>query len=180
MNKKSMLFPILFCCLFVFLAVSVTSMQIVQAEQNTEEIERIRIKNEEYEKTHPKPSNPPPTLQAAWCETSMNEKSLSVVSCRADGDIVVYIDKDTNAYHMGNCQYYAEKSGGDYSRPRWLSEVVLDGTRCALCVSDSLYYSQKEAVLRTKINDLECNVKILFGLVILSAVCVAANLLRKI
>ena len=179
MNMKLILFPILFCCLFVFLAFSITSVQIVQAKQTEEEIEKIRIKNEKYEKTHPKPSNSPPTLQTAWCETSMNGKSLRLVSCRADGNAVVYIDKDTNAYHTGNCQYYAEKSGGDYTRPRWLSETVLDGTRCTLCVSDSLYYTQKEAVLRTKINDLECNVNILRGLIILSAACIAAVLLRR-
>ena len=180
MNIKSMLFPILFCFLFVFLAVSVTSTQIVRAEQSTEEIEKIRIKNEEYEKTHPKPSDSPPPLQTAWCETSMNEKSLHFVNYRADGNAVVYIDKDTGAYHMGDCRYYAEKSGGDYTRPRWLSEIVLDGTRCTLCVSDSLYSTQKEAVLRTKINDLECDVNILRGLIILLTVCIAAWECKKV
>lgn len=173
MKRKSMLLVILLCCIFNSFGA------VIAAENETqspEEIARIQAANEEYERKHPRPQHSPRPLKT-FMELSTDGKSMSIGTVGAGAKTVVYKEKDSNVYHMGYCSYYAEKSNEDYSRPYWLSNIIMDGMRCSLCIDDETYYTCKEAIYRIDIEELsesnlEKKVQWQFWLIIiLSVVC---------
>lgn len=93
-------------------------------------------------------------------------------SAYADNDIVVYTKPNSNTYHLGRCKYYEKMSGGDYSNPQWLADVIMDGTRCTLCISDEMYYTQREGIYRYELEQLEKGLNVLGNVSIaLIAIC---------
>lgn len=176
MKRKSILFFILLCCMFY----SVTAVAENET-QSPEEISQIQDANAEYERTHPYPKTSPRPLKS-FIEMSTDGKSLDIGTHAFKNQAVVYIENDDMMiYHTGHCDYYAEKSNNDYSRPRWLSDVVMEGTRCTLCIPDELYYSYIHAVSKTDIQDFperlqkcENNVKVLL---VASIVLISINIM---
>lgn len=154
MKQKSILLCILGFCLFNCLVISIATAE--NETQSPEEIVRIQAASEEYDRKHPVPKTSPRPLKT-FIETSTDGKSMSIGTVGAGTDIVVYKEKDNDTYHMGYCQYYAEKSNEDYSRPYWLSDIIIDGMRCSLCIYDEIYYPCREAIYRTEIEELSEN-----------------------
>lgn len=151
MKTKSMLFIILICCIF-----NSFGTLIAEADNETQspaEIAQIQAANEEYDRKHPRPQHSPRPLKT-FIETSTDGKSMSIGTVSSGQGIVVYKEKDNNTYHLGRCEYYAEKSNEDYSRPYWLSDIIMDGMRCSLCIDEITYYTCKEAIYRTEIEEL--------------------------
>lgn len=177
MRLKLILLCILICCLFNALAISTVTAD--NETQSPEEIARIQAANEEYDRKHPRPKTSPKVFNT-YIETSTDGKSMDIGVIGAGTNIVVYKEKDNDTYHMGYCQYYAEKSDEDYSRPYWLPEIIMDGMRCSLCILDEIYYPCREAIYRTEIDELSETVlskkvqeqsKVILLLLVFMAIC---------
>lgn len=185
--KSKMLFTVLLYSLLIFFNIPLAT---AETETQTEkEIAQIQSADAEYEQKHPRPKDSPKPLKS-FMEISTDDKSMKIGTHAFEEQAVVYMEKDSDTYHTGNCSYYAKKSNKDYSRPRWLSNVVIDAVRCTLCVDDDLYYTYKEAVYRTEINDLsesnlakkvqkqENNIKILIILCFTQLICLVAVIIK--
>lgn len=106
-----------------------------------------------FAESKPCPESTPKVLNE-FLETSSDGKTLDIQIYEFKEQEVVYMEAESDIYHRDSCRYYTEKSGGDYSRPLWLSDAVTSGIRCSLCIDDELYYTYKEAVHLAEIDSL--------------------------
>lgn len=148
MKMKILLLVVLLCGIF--------SSAITSAEntvQSPEEIARIKAINKEYERTHPRPKHSSRKLSSLQVH-STNGSSMDIKFVGGSSSMVVYKEENNNTYHTGRCAYYEELSNADFSRPYWLSDIIMDGVRCSLCIDEQTYYTCMAVIYKTELEEL--------------------------
>ena len=117
-----------------------------------EELFQVMEKGKNY--TFPTPKKAPKPLKYSF-EMYYNGYAETMNMVNGVGSSpVVYMEESGNIYHMSDCLYYMEISNGDYSRPKWLTDVVSDKLRCEFCITDDIYYKYKYAVQYSELSGL--------------------------
>lgn len=113
----------------------------------------------------------------SFTETARNGNILNVSVLPTGTKITVYKEADNKTYHLSSC-----KQNSDYSRPCRLSEIIMDGTRCAQCIDDKLYYSCRESIYRIELESLSKNKQMQArcnGILIITLIILIAMLFKK-
>ncbi len=131
---------------------------------------------------YPEPDYPPPSMPAARQEYETDGKVMKIFSTGFEEVPVVYPDRN-RVYHMSGCKVYEEMFNGDYSEPRYFTDVVMDSPRCTECISEEMYQTFKENVYIMEMEKQEHHIELLslmnlfFALVI--AICVIVRVFKK-
>lgn len=171
MKKMLILFCIIpLCCLIYFKTFTIDLNNKTQSLKNAQ----IQTINNQYNDKLPQPKTFPKHLKS-YIELSADGYNLNICTNTFNNIPIVYEEKEKHIYHTSNCQYYKEISNGDYSRPYWLSDVIMKDIRCILCIDDKLYYQYREAIYISNLSDIseknriyECIIKIIFIVIIIS------------
>lgn len=186
MKKKAILFFIVIGSMLISASVteaypSALYNQNTQYEQKQAETERAEAVNSDFDSKQPLPDKTPFPIKNNWQEIFMKQGTVMGISQRHIDATppVVYIDK-YNAYHRGYCENYLELTGGTLGKPYWLTDVILDGMRCADCISDKTYYGYMEAMYKAKLEKQDKIIKVAAVLCIVALSCILVLIIKKL